>query len=146
MDGADIAGPAPGGESPALPPVEEQGAPTSPPTPVRAAMGASAPPEAARPVGEEAALDADGVCWAVRVLGRSSAGSAAAAAPLLLLGFFHPEDGALPRKEALVVARSLNLLTELQLELAWRTAQAPQPTGTRKRIFPEIAAKGGKEG
>ena len=146
MDGADIVGPAPGEEPPALPPAEEQGAPPSPPTPVRSAMAAPPSPEAARQAREEAVLEADGTRWAVRVLGRSSSGSASAAAPLLLLGFFHPEDPDLPRKEALVVARALTQLTELQLEAAWRAGQTPQPPGTRKPIFPEIAAKGGKDG
>lgn len=146
MDGADIAGPVPGGEPPALPPAEEPRAQPSPPTPVRSVMAASPPPEAAWPAGEETVLEADGVNWTVRVLGRSLAGSASAAAHLLLVGFFHPEDAALPRREALVVARSLAQLTELQLEAAWKTAQAPQAAGTRKPIFPEIAAKGGKEG
>lgn len=146
MDGADIAGPVPGEGPPALPPAEESGAQPSPPTPVRAVMAASPPPGAARQEGGEATVEADGVRWAVRVLGRSWAGSASAAAHLLLVGFFHPEDAAVPRREALVVARSLTQLTELQLEAAWRTAQAPQPADTRKPLFPEIAAKGGKEG
>jgi hypothetical protein len=137
MDGADIAGAAPG---------EEEGAPPSPPTPVRSAMAAPPSPEAARQASGGVVLEADGIRWAVRVLGRSSSGSASAAAPLLLLGFFHPEDAALPTREALVVARALAQLTELQLDAAWRTGQPPQPPGTRKPIFPEITAKGGKDG
>ncbi|NJD17746.1 MAG: hypothetical protein FIA95_00450 [Gemmatimonadetes bacterium] len=63
----------------------------------------------------------------------------------LLLGFFDPLDPREPRREALVVARSLDGLTELQLDAAWRAGVPAVPAGQRKPFFPEIGARGVKD-
>ena len=133
-------------------PEAERGAAPPAPTPVRAARaGASVTPEsgetaAPRPAAPppEATLEAEGVRWAVRVLGCS--GSGAASTPLLRLGFFHPDDPGTPRREAWAVARGLDALTQLQVEGAWRAGTPPAPAGERRAFFPEIAARGTKEG
>ena len=90
----------------------------------------------------ELLLDADGVAWVVRELGRSGSSKA----PLLLVGFFHPEAPGEPRREAWVVARALEHLTQLQLEEAWRSGGPSTPPGTRRPFFPEIADRGAREG
>ena len=122
----------------------ERGSALSPPTPVRAVMGPASTPaeEVAAPPPPDVHVAVDGVRWAVRTLGRSGTASA----PLLLLGFFHPDDPPEPRREALVVARRLEELTELQLEAAWRASGPYVPPGTRRPFFPEIAARGVKDG
>ena len=89
----------------------------------------------------EAAVEVEGVRWVVRALGRAGCGRA----PLLLLGFFDPLDPREPRREALVIARSLDGLTELQLEAALRSGIPALPAGARKPFFPEIAARGVKD-
>jgi hypothetical protein len=61
--------------------------------------------------------------WAVRVLGRAGGTSGVRAASLLLLGF--STDGA-PAREALVVGRELESLTDEALERAL-AASRPEP-------------------
>jgi hypothetical protein len=112
---------------------------------VRSAVGpvTAAAPGAAAPVPHpDGALEVDGVRWAVRELGRAGSPKI----PLLLLGFFHPDEPEEPRREALVAARGLEGLTELELEAAWRAGRAHVRAGTRRPFFPEITARGGKEG
>ncbi|HSW28033.1 MAG TPA: hypothetical protein VLH75_00950 [Longimicrobiales bacterium] len=100
------------------------------------------PPEATDRPAPELFLEADGVRWAVRELGRSRSSHAT----LVLVGFFHPEEAGEPRREAWMVARSLEHVTHLQLEEAWRSGGPFTPPGARKPFFPEIADRGGKEG
>jgi hypothetical protein len=103
---------------------------------------ASTPPAESAAPAPETICDAEGVRWVVRALGHSGSSRA----PLLLLGFFHPDDPGEHRRESLVVARALEHLTELQLEAAWRAGGPPVQPGTRRPFFPEIVARGGKEG
>lgn len=147
METDEPVSPAPDEERPA----QEAGRGAAPtiPTPVRAALGGAphasseaAIRDAASP--PEAPLEVEGVRWTVRVLGRSGAG--AARTPLLLLGFFHPDDPGAPRREAWAVARGLGALTQLQLEDAWRAGTTPSSGGERKPFFPEITTRGAKEG
>ncbi|MHB1193283.1 MAG: hypothetical protein ACYC6F_09570 [Longimicrobiales bacterium] len=114
------------------------------PTPVRAAMvpATAAPPEATERPAPDVLLEADGVRWVVRELGRSGSSKA----PLLLVGFFHPEGPGEPRREAWVVARALEHITQLQLEEAWRSGGPSTPPGTRRPFFAEIADRSAKEG
>lgn len=115
------------------------------PKPVRAAMGsAPTPPEevSPRPIPTEATVEVDGARWVIRELGRSGSSSAS----LLLVGFFHPEETDGPRREAWVVAKGLEQLTELQLEAAWRSGRPFVPPGTRRPFFPEIADRSSKDG
>lgn len=135
--------PAPGPERGTAPPVA--------PTPVRAALASAAPASAApaqapgqKAAPPEATFEIEGVRWVVRLLGRSGAG--AANTPLLLLGFFHPDDALTARREAWAVARDLDALSDLQLESAWRAGTPAASGGERKAFFPEIAARGAKEG
>lgn len=108
----------------------------------RDASDAGAPPSS--PEAEAAALAVDGVQWTVRVCGRGRAGVHGGPAPLLVLGFFRGEEGDIPEREALVVARSLKGLTARQLEGAFRLSQPPPPPGSHKELFPETATKGRK--
>jgi hypothetical protein len=140
----------PEAEAPAPTP-ERSTAPPAAPTPVRAALASAAPasaPAAHAPCQEsappEATFEVEGARWVVRVLGRSGAG--AANTPLLLLGFFRPDDPSAPQREAWAVARNLEALTELHLESAWRAGTPTAPAGERKPFFPEIAGRGAKEG
>lgn len=96
--------------------------------------------------GGEAQLEVDGERWTVRVLGCSVAGPASAPLPFLLLGFFSADEPSAPRREALLVGRSLSDLTELELLAAWHSGRPPRPAGERPPFFPEISSKGGKEG
>lgn len=114
------------------------------PKPVRAAMGdVPAPAEevSARPA-PEVVLEADDARWVVRELGRAGSSKA----PFLLVGFFLPGEADEPRREAWVVAKGLEQLTELQLEAAWRSGGPSVPPGTRRPFFPEIADRGAKDG
>ena len=110
-------------------------------------MPAGAAPTEPQPARDaQAEMEADGERWTVRVLGRSTSGPASARMPLLQLGFFGPGDPSEPRREALVVARDLADMTELELLAAWQSARAPRHPGEPRPFFPEIAGKGGKEG
>lgn len=116
----------------------------SPLTPARAGMGcapasADAPSPAPR---AEVSLEREGVRWVVRALGQGGSPKA----PLLLVGFFHPDDSQQHRREALIVGRAVEHLTELQIEAAWQAGGPPVPTDTRRPFFPEIAARGAQEG
>ncbi len=122
----------------------ERVAPPSGPRPARLAMGAApAPAAGAEPApAQEASLEMDGVRWAIRVLGRAGSSKAR----LLLLGFFHPEAPAEARREAVVLGRGLDALTELQMEAAFRSSVPHVPSGTRRPFFAEIASRGLKDG
>jgi hypothetical protein len=147
MEGSQIRGVVPGPGQPAAPgPEDRPQHPPAPvaPRPVRAAMGnvpALAEEVSDRP-GPEVFLEADGVRWVVRELGRSGSSQA----PLLLVGFYHPEAPGEPRREAWVVARELEHLTQLQLEEARRSGGPSVSPGTRRPFFPGIADRSAKEG
>lgn len=132
---------------PAAPPVDPAGHAT--PTPVRVSLGGDAAhsPEdgsGAEPAAPEVILESEGRAWAVRVRGRSRGGPSAAPVPLLLLGFFADPADEAPRREALVVARSLEELSPARLEAAFRASLEPGADDVRKPLFPEIASKGSK--
>lgn len=118
-----------------------------PPLPVRSTMSAPPSPQQAGAVQAptphvRVELEMEGVRWVVRELGRSGSPRA----PLLLLGFFHPDDPEEPRREALVTARGLDGLTELQVEAAWRASIGHVRAGTRRPFFPEVTARGARDG
>ena len=85
-------------------------------------------PDVAPPVEPEeevAELEVDGAKWSVRVLGLSGSAPGGRAAPLLLLGFT-PAGALFPgavEREALVVGRSLEALSESTLEQAFRVSR-----------------------
>lgn len=92
----------------------------------------------------EAALEADGVSWKVRVLGRSGS-SETRSPPLLLLGFWAEETGGEPEREATVVARALAELSTARLEEAFAESAPPPPAAGRKPFF-EGATQGRRGG
>ena len=117
----------------------------SPPTPVRSALGptaAAAHRTAAPAMSAEVCLEVEGDRWMVRELGRSGS----LKAPLVLLGFFRPDAPEEPSREAMVAARAVGDLSELQLEAAWRASIAHVRAGTRRPFFAEISGRGGKDG
>lgn len=129
------------------PPPAPGGASDAKPTPVRdgvpPAMGGES--DAGRePVAESTSLELGDVTWTVRVRGRGRAGAETGPAPLLVLGFFRRADADVPEREALVVARSLEDLTVLQLERAFDVSHPPPDPDERKELFPETATKGRK--
>ena len=84
--------------------------------------------------------------WTVRVGGMSRSGAALAAAPILLVLFERAGGGDEARREAWVVGRSLEDLTELQMEAALRRSTPAQSEWSRKPIFPESGSRSGKDG
>ncbi len=139
MEGSEIRGVVPGAGHPAARPP----APV-PLKPARAAMSdVSAPArEASDRPAPEVLLEVDGVQWVVRELGCSRSSNVL----LILVGFFHPEETGEARREAWVVARGLEQLTELQLEAVWRSSGPSVSLGARRLFFPEIANRGAKDG
>lgn len=105
------------------------------PLPARSASGrkpgAPAPPAPESDI-EETSVEADGVEWIVRLLGRARGGASASftsAVPLLLLGFRPSGEEDAVEREALVVGRTLAALTPEQLEQALRRAAPGGPGG-----------------
>lgn len=112
------------------------------PTPAREAAEA-ADRATVDPVVEACALMLDGEEWTVRIRGQGRAGAASGPTPLLLIGFFRDADAEQPEREALVVGRSLEALSERQLERAFTVARPPGRAAA-KDFFPEAAARGRK--
>jgi hypothetical protein len=92
----------------------------------------------------EVALEVDGVCWTVRVLGRSGS-SETRSPPLLLLGFWAQETVGEPDREATVVARALADLSPARLEDAFGGSAPPPSTAGTKPFF-EGATQSGRRG
>jgi hypothetical protein len=84
----------------------------------------------------EACIEVAGRRWTVRVLGRSGRTSTGAA-PLLLLGFWDGQDEDAEPLEALVVARTLEGLSEEELESALLTASKPPDPDRKRPFFPD---------
>lgn len=124
--------------------------PAHPLVSVRDAMAAAAASPGEGSPGEPRAaarlLATEGGRWEVRVLGASRAGPRTSAAPVLLLGFRAEGDEAGPWIEAVVVARSLDAVTDLELEEARRGATAPRTPWEPRPLFPEIASRGTRDG
>lgn len=119
---------------------------TAAPTPARAAMAPPPAPDDAPTPGPVRTVGVDGDLWSVRVLGRTLGGGSPTAVSLLLLGFVGPEGTHSGRREAWVAARSLDELSPLRLEAACREALPPRDPWAPAPFFPEIAARGGKDG
>jgi hypothetical protein len=86
----------------------------------------------------EAYVEAEGIRWTVRVLGRSGRASAGSA-PLLLLGFWEGSGSVdSPSLEAMVVARGLDELSGEALEAALGTAVKPPDPGRRSAFFQDV--------
>lgn len=83
---------------------------------------------------------ASGGTWTVSVRGRSRSGSSSGRASLLLLAF-EPSDASGAELESLVVAKSLEDLTEYQLVEALERGRRPVAPGSRKEIFPEVGGR-----
>lgn len=92
------------------------------------------------------AFEMDGAPWSARVLGRTLGGGSPSAVPLLLLGFEGPEGAAPSRREAWVAALGLDELGPARLEATCRHAIPPRDPWVPAPFFPEIAARGGKDG
>ena len=124
------------------------------PTPARELAGAE-PRPASVSTGEragaaaeadvaEVVLEAEGVCWKVRVRGRSGS-LEARSPPLLLLGFWAEEARGEPDREATVVARALSELSTARLDEAFAESAPPRPVDGRKPFF-EGATQGRRGG
>lgn len=115
------------------------------PRPVRAGMdGGEAPPVPGGVVGEaEVLLELPDQTLAVRVRGRSRGHTSQGKADLLLLGF-HREDEEEPVRETLVVGSSLEALTPLGLEAAWRKGRKPRDPFEPTELFPETSRSRGR--
>ena len=112
--------------------------PRGKPTPVRELIGET-PLQPAESDVAEAFVEAEGIRWTVRVLGRSGRASGGSA-PVLLLGFW--EDGGsvdAPSFEAMVVARELGGLSAEALEAALGTAVKPRDPDRKKVFFQHVA-------
>lgn len=102
------------------------------PARVMAATEAEAPPSAIAV--EMITLESGGSSWSVRILGRSG-GRGASVVPLLLLGFWEGlEPKGDPRREKIVVGRSLAAMSEGDLRDALAGARPWRPPDrARKR-------------
>lgn len=116
------------------------------PTPARAAMAPPPAPDGSSTPEPLATFELDGALWSVRVLGRTLGGGSPTAVSLLLLGFEGPEGEPGGRPEAWVAARGLEELGPARLEAACREAVLPRNPWVPAPFFPEIAARGGKDG
>lgn len=109
------------------------------PVPVRAAMGVSredAPPLEA-PTRTVRLGEGEGEVWVVRVEGRTTTGQPPdAGAPLLFLSFATEEDPEHPVREAMAVGRSLEALSEAQLEALLAGARPVPSSHGHEEIFP----------
>lgn len=123
---------------------------TPAPTPARAAMGPApaAPPARAETgaVSRDVIVEVDGAAWSVRVLGRGWAGGPPSRAPLLLVGFERLGEGAPERREAWVAAPTLEAMAPMHLEAVWREAVVVGEGWKPAPFFPEIAARGARDG
>lgn len=116
------------------------------PTPARAAMAPPPAPEGPSTPEPLATFEMDGAPWSVRILGRTLGGGSPTAVSLLLLGFQGPEGAPCGYREAWVAARGLDELGPERLEVACREAVPPRLPWVPAPFFPEIAARGGKDG
>jgi hypothetical protein len=116
------------------------------PTPAREAMAPPPAPEGSSTPAILATFELDGALWNARVLGRTLGGGPPTAVSLLLLGFEGPEGDRSERREAWVAARSLDELSPLRLETVCREALPPRDPWEPAPFFPEIIARGGKDG
>ena len=117
--------------------------PAARPTPVRQAMDSSdSPPADATPA--EASLEIDGMTVVARLAGRARVGGVSGGAPLLLIRFRREGEDAV-RREALIVARDLDEITEGRLRAAYRDGRPPA-SGPRGPIFEEVAGRRSRGG
>lgn len=86
-------------------------------------------------------LEMDGVSWTVQLVGRARVRTGGAGTPLLDLLF--QADGR-DDLEALFVGRSLEALTDDQIEEAFRSARIHQPDPPRQGFFEGTEQSGGR--
>ena len=107
------------------------------PTPVRAAMGVAREETQPREVPTRTLPSGEGEGWVVREAGRTSSGQPTdPSAPLLFLTFARAEEPDTPVREALTVGRSLEALTETELEAVLERARPLAPKTEPEEIFP----------
>ena len=109
------------------------------PTPVRAAMGVAREETQPREVPTRAfpSEAEEGEGWIVREAGRTSSGQPTdPSAPLIFLTFARADEPDTPVREALAVGRSLEGLTEAELEAVLERARPLAPKTEPEEIFP----------
>lgn len=94
-------------------------------------------------------VEIDGATWTVKVAGRAAGGASLAVrstAPLLLLRFSRDGEAGTPPREVLVVGKTLERLTEGQLEQAFATSEPASEPGKPHEIFPGTSSRRGRGG
>lgn len=127
------------GESSGRPTPAREAAPSRP-TPVRQSLDVDPPPDAVEPDAPEVVFEVEEHEWTARVLGRAESGFEMTPTPVLLLGFFQ-DDEEEPRLENMVVAETLEGMSEQQLREALRSAEPPPDPDRETELFPGTSKK-----